>query len=159
MSPHSMLVFVHLFAAFLLIGGATSMRVGLVLMRSASQGSEALGAYRAYTLAPMLIGPSLVLTVLTGIILAWHIGYTWRALWVSASVALSIAIVIWREVVVGPPAKFLHAASLQAAADPAAHGGALIALARQRRLHLGHLGIELANVAILALMVFKPMSL
>ncbi|EAU65448.1 DUF2269 family protein [Stigmatella aurantiaca] len=159
MSQYNVLVFVHLVAAFLMIGGNTVARIGLTLMRSATHGGEVLGSFRTYAFAPRLIGPSVAVTVLTGLTLAWYIGYTWRALWVSGSVLLWIALNIWRAVVLVPPAKRLQAAVQQAAADPVAHGGALMAAARNPRLHWGHVGVELTNGLILALMVFKPMTL
>jgi uncharacterized membrane protein len=158
MSLYNVLVFVHLAAAFLMVGGNTAARIGLTLMRSAPTGSDVLGAYRTYAVAPRLIGPTVAVTVLTGITLAWYIGYTWKALWISGSVLLWIFLNIWRAIVVVPAAKRLQATVVQAAVDPAAHGEALKAAARQSRLHLGHVGIELTNGAILALMVFKPMA-
>jgi len=154
-SPYSAAVFVHLLAAFLMIGGNTVTRFGLMLMRSASNGVEALGAYKTYALAPRLIGPSVAVTVASGIGLAWYIE-SLRAPWVAGSVVLWVALNVWRAVVVLPPSKVLQAAAQQAATDPAVHGQALITAARHPRLHVGHLGMELANGLILALMVFKP---
>jgi hypothetical protein len=154
-SSYSVAVFVHLAAAFLMIGGNTVARTGLTLMRSASNAGEAMGAYKAYAIAPRLIGPSVAVTVLSGIGLGWYLE-SLRTLWVAGSVVLWVALNVWRAVVVLPPSKLLHAAAQQAAADPAAHGPALIAAARQPGLHLGHLGMELTNLMILALMVFKP---
>ena len=158
MSLHNVLVFVHILAAFLMIGGITVQRFGLMSMRSASPG-EVLGAYKTYATAPRVVDPSVPVMALSGLALAWEMGYSWRALWVSASVVLSVALMIWRGAMVLPPLKPLEAAALQAAADPAAHSGALLAAARHPKLHLGHLGIELINGAILVLMIFKPMSL
>ena len=158
MSLYNVLVFLHLVATFFLVGGLTVQRLGLMLIRSASHGAEALGAFRTYSVSPKLIAPSGALTVVTGLVLAWQIGYSWRALWVSASVVLLVALEIWRAVVV-PLVKRLQAAAAQAATDPAAHGGALMEAARQPRFHWGYLGIELTNTVILALMVFKPMAL
>ncbi|HEX8674225.1 MAG TPA: DUF2269 family protein [Longimicrobium sp.] len=159
MTLYNLLVFVHLVAAFLLVGGLTIQRLGVMMMRSASHGGEALGGYRTYAASPRLIGPFSTVTVLTGLVLAWHLGYTWRALWISGSVLLLVVLEILRATVVTPQVKLLHAASLQAAADPTAHGAALIAVARSPQIHWGYVGIELVNTTILALMVFKPMSL
>jgi uncharacterized membrane protein len=159
MSLYNVLVFLHLAAAFFLVGGLTVQRLGLMLIRSSSHGAEALGAFRTYSVSPKLIAPSGALTVVTGLVLAWHIGYSWRALWVAASVVLLVALEIWRAVVVVPLVKRLQAAAAQAATDPAAHGAALMEAARQPRFHWGYLGIELTNTVILALMVFKPMAL
>ncbi len=158
MSPYKLLVFAHILAAFILVGGIAVQRVGLILMRSAAPG-EALAAYRTYSASPKLIVPSIAVTLLTGLILAWFIGYTWRALWISASLVLLFALEAWRGIVVAPLVKRLDATARQAAADPAAHGGALIALARQPRFVWGYVCMDLTTLTILALMVFKPMAL
>lgn len=154
-SAFTVAVFVHLLAAFLMIGGNAVSRIGLMLMRSATNGGEAVGAYRAYAIAPKLIGPSVAVTVASGIGLAWYIGAL-PQLWAAGSVVLWIGLNVLRAVVVLPPAKVLKAAAQQAVTDPAVHGQALIAAARHPRLHMGHLGMELINLLILALMVFKP---
>jgi uncharacterized membrane protein len=159
MSLYNVLVFLHLLAVCFLVGGLTVQRLGLIQLRRASNGTEAMLAFQTYAASPKLIDPSAPLTVLTGLVLAWHLGYSWRALWVSASVALLVAMEIWRVSLVVPLVKRLRAAAAQAATDPAAQGGALIEIARQPWFHWGYVGVELTNTAVLALMVFKPMAL
>ena len=158
MSPYNLLVFAHILAAFILVGGIVVQRVGLILMRSATP-NEVLAAYRTYAASPRLIIPAVVSTFVTGLILAWFIGYTWRALWISATVVLLVALEAWRGIVVAPLIKRMVAMAGQVAADPAAHGGAMIALARQPRFVWGYVCMDLTTLTILALMVFKPMAL
>lgn len=157
MSQHKLLVFAHILAAFFMVGRIVVQRLGLMLMRTAAPG-DVLGAYRAYSISPKVIGPAVGVTVLTGLVLAWFIGYSWTALWVSASVVLLVALEMWRVVVVVPLIKRLNAAALQAATDPAAHAGALIAIARHPQFLWGYACMDLTTVTIIALMVFKPMA-
>ncbi|WP_224364834.1 DUF2269 family protein [Hyalangium versicolor] len=154
-SPYTAAVFVHLIAAFLMVGGNTTARIGLTLMRSASNAGEALGAYKVYAAAPRLIVPTVAVTVASGIGIAWYIGAL-QQVWAGGSVVLWIGLNVLRAVVVVPPARALQAAAQQAAVDPAAHGQALLTAARHRNLHLGHLGMEVINFLIIVLMVFKP---
>lgn len=154
-SPYILLVFVHLISAFLLVGASVTNRIILTVMRSSTNPGEVLGACKALAITPRVIAPSGAITAISGITIVLHGGFPWL-FWMVASIVLLVVLNIWRVVVVVPPMKVLQAAVVQTVADPAAHGDALIAAARQPRLSMGYLGMEVLGVIIIALMVFKP---
>jgi hypothetical protein len=154
-SAYTVLVYLHLVFAFLLLGSSVTSRITLTAMRSASNAGDVLGAFKAFSIIPRVVGPAVVLTVLSGIALVWRGGFPWL-FWMVGSIVLVVVLNIWQVVVILPPTRILRAAASQAAADPAAHGAALIAAARQPRLSVGHWGMELIGLLIIALMVFKP---
>jgi hypothetical protein len=154
-SVYTLLVFLHLSAAFLLVGGSVANQIILAVMRSSSNPGELLGVYRAFAICPRVILPSAALTALSGITIILHAGFPWL-FWMVGAIVLLVILNIWRVLVVVPPTKVLQAAVAQAMVDPAAHGSALIAAARQPRLSLGHTGMDVIGVIIIALMIFKP---
>ncbi len=155
LSVYTLLVFVHLLSATLLVGGAVTTRISMMVMRSASNAGEVIGAYKSFAIAPRVIGPSVAMTVLSGVAIVWQGGFPW-SFWMVGSLVLVVLLNVWRVLVAVPPSKVLQAAVSQAIADPSAHGAALLAAARQPRIAMGHLGIEVIGVIIIALMVFKP---
>jgi uncharacterized membrane protein len=153
MSGYSVVVFVHVLSAIVLVGSSLfGPLLGLAIRRAASVGSLREWAHYFQRIVK-LTGPAAGITLATGLYLGFA-GDWWGSGWLEVSLALFILAGIGAAGVLDPTAK-----KLVAAADAAPDGpvpAQLDAQRHDRRTAIVESMMLATDVAILFLMINKP---
>jgi uncharacterized membrane protein len=155
LSTYDWLLALHVTGAFFLVGGSVMAATLNVLALRSSVPSESAQLLRLIKTAVVFIGAGAVLTLVLGLWLVHHVGYSYGELWVWGAILLWVISSALGSVGGRHQEKTRELAE-RLAAERDAPNDELRALLRDRRGNAMSYAAGLATLLILVLMIWKP---